>query len=105
MHQPGAPVNIGPTFNSPFGVSKTLSDLVSVILSGSISIASVAVLLLFFVGGFKLIQSAGSGDADQAAQGKAAVTNAFIGFVIIMSVFWIVRVIEIITGADFITSP
>jgi len=41
-----------------------------------------------------------SGDEKEAEQGKNAITAAVIGFVIIFAAYWIVQIIEFITGVN-----
>ena len=100
-------IPIGETFNSPFGRTggKTLGDLVTLVVNLSLIISGVFFLFLFVMGGFKIISSAGSGDAKSTASGKQAVTSALIGFTIIFVSYWIIRIIEVITGVNFTTAP
>ncbi len=100
-----AAVPIGKTLNSPIGVTKTLGDLISLIITSAITIAGIIVLFLFIYGGLKLVMGAGSNDPKSAEQGKQAVTYAIIGFIIIFGAYWVIRVIETILGVDFVTNP
>jgi hypothetical protein len=99
--------DIGNAYNSPFGKSggKTIGDLISLILTASLSIAGVLILVLIIFAGISLISSAGSNNPEQAEKGKKAATAAIIGFIIILSAYWIIRIIEIISGTNFITNP
>jgi hypothetical protein len=47
-------------------------------------------------GGFLIIS--GGGDSKKTDEGKQALTNAIIGFVIIFTSYWLIQIIEIITG-------
>lgn len=98
-------VSIGETFGSPFGQTTGLGDLVSVIVSNALVIAGVILLFFFIFGGISMIAGAGRDNPEQAAKGKQAVTSALIGFIIVFAAYWIVRLIEIITGVSFITAP
>jgi len=98
-------VPIGPTFGSPFGQTKTIGDLVSILLRGSLVVSGVIILFFLVFGGISIIAGAGSNNPEQAAKGKQAITAAAIGFVIVFVAYWIVRIIEVVTGTPFITSP
>ena len=97
--------DLGTRFLSPWGKTKSLGDLLGVMISAGISIGGIIVLFTFLFGGFKVIQGAGSGDAKAAAQGQQAVTYALFGFIIVFISYWIIRAIEVVTGSTFITNP
>ena len=106
--------NIGDAFNSPFGKNvcfhsvcktTTLGDLVSLIIKSSLTIAGLLVLFLFIFAGFSIMMGAGSDNPEQSAKGKKAATSAVIGFVIIITAYLIIRIIEVMTGSNFITQP
>ncbi len=95
-------VNIG---QLPLGSGRTLENtfpnlgvLVNVLLKNIISLAGIIFLGLLIFGGLQLIIGAGSNDAKKTETGKQAVTNAVIGLVIVVSAFFIVQVIEMVTG-------
>ena len=98
-------VDIGKEFGSSFGDTKSIGDLVSVVVTGSITVAGIIVLFLIVGGALRVIMSAGSGDAKGAESGKQALTWAVFGFVLIIVSFFIIRIIETITGQSFITMP
>lgn len=98
-------VNIGDKFSSPFGQGKGIGDLVSIVLNASFAIAGIIVFFLFIFAGISLISSAGSNNPQGAERGKKTITTAIIGLVIILAAYWIIRIIEIITGSNFITQP
>lgn len=98
----------GVPINSVFGPANTFStigSLVSVILFNVYVVAGVILLFLLIFGGFQIISSAGSGDAEGAAKGKGAVTAAVIGFLIIFGSYWIIQIIEVITGLKIFAPP
>ena len=100
-----AQVNIGSEFNSPFGQSVGINSLVSTILNASLVIAGVLMLFFFVIGGIQMIASAGSSNPEGAEKAKKAATSALVGFVVIFVAYWIIRVIEEITGIKFVTQP
>ncbi len=96
-------VSISNEIGSPLGKEKTLGDLISLIVTSSITVAGIAVLFLFIYGGFKIITGAGSSDPRSAGQGKQAVTYAVIGFIIVFTAYWVIRLTETLLGDRFIT--
>ena len=99
------PVPIGSTVDVAFGQTKSLSSLIGIILGGSLMIAGIILVFLLIGGGLKVIMSAGGGDAKGSAAGKQAITSALTGFIIVLSAFFIIRLIEIIIGLPFLTFP
>jgi len=57
-------------------------------------------LLIF--GGFSIIMGAGQGDAKKTGQGKKAATSAVVGFLVIFASYWIIQIIQIITGVEIL---
>lgn len=98
-------MDIGESFGSPLGRTVSLGDLIGILLSGAITLAGVILLFLFIGGGVMVISSAGSNNAQGAAQGKQAITWALIGFAVVFTAYWIIRIIELITGNSFLTNP
>ncbi len=95
-------VDIGTTFGSPFGQGKGLGDLVSVVLSNVLVIAGIVLLFFFIFGGISMIAGAGQDNPEKAAKGKQAATAALIGFIIIFAAYWIIQIVEKITGLDIL---
>lgn len=95
-------MNIPKIFNSPF---QDLGSLVSSLLPNLLIGAGVIMFVLMFGGGFMLIHGAGNDDAKQAAAGKATVTSAVIGFLLVISAYFILQILKVITGIDFLTPP
>lgn len=102
-----AQVDIGNTFFGG-GASPQLRTLTGVggLVSLALRIAFVAagILVLFFIifGGYSLIASAGTNNPEQAARGKQAATAAVIGFAIVFCAYWIVQLIEALTGVTIL---
>lgn len=102
---PSAHAQGGVPISDPFGPADTFSDigsLVSVILFNVYVVAGVILLFLLVFGGIQIIASAGSGNPEGAAKGKSAVTAAVIGFLIIFGSYWIIQIIEVLTGIDIL---
>lgn len=98
-------IDIAEKFKSPFGNPKTVGDLVSILLKFSFVVAGIFILVLFLIAGFSIITSAGSNNPEGAEKGRNAATAAAIGFVVIFAAYWIIRIIEVISGNNFITKP
>lgn len=98
-------VDIGTSFGSPFGQSKGFGDLVSLVLNLAFAASGVIILFMLVYAGIMMISSAGSGKSDNAEKAKQAATYAAIGFVIIFVAYWLVQLIEVFTGSQFITAP
>lgn len=99
-----ADVPIGDQFKGPFdnqGI-QGVGSIVSIILANAYVVAGVLLLIFILLGGFKMIASAGSSDQQKAAQSKMAVTWAVLGFLIIFASYWIIQIVELITGIDII---
>ncbi len=101
-------INIGDTFLND--ASQNLADPVSVgtkyvsaIISGAISIAGIILLFILIGGGIAMIKGAGKSDPKTMEQGKQAATSALIGFIVVFSAYWIVKLIESITGLSLIS--
>jgi len=95
-----AQVNIGVRFNSPIGQTVGLGQLVSIIISNTIVFAGIIMVFLLVIGGIGVISGAGQDSPDKAAQGKQTVTYALIGFIIVFAAYWIVQIMETITGVN-----
>lgn len=81
-----------------------LSTLVNVLLFNAYALAGVVFLLLLLFGGFGVIMGSSGGNPEQTAKGGKAVVAALGGFLIIFLSYWIIRIIEVITGVDIFKS-
>jgi len=81
----------------------SISILVSVLLKNALTIAGVVCLFLLILGGFSFIVSAG-GDAKAKEKGKNTITSAVIGFVLIFAAYWIIQIVQILTGIKILNS-
>lgn len=81
----------------------SVSALVNLLLKNALTIAGVICLIFLIVGGFSFIVSAG-GDAKAKEKGKNTITSALTGLVLIIAAYWIIQIIEIITGVNILNS-
>jgi hypothetical protein len=101
-----ATVPIGDTF---FGSSLTAGTnlqsltgiglLVSLFLKISFVLAGLILLFYFILGGWGMISSAGKNDPKALEQARATLTSAVIGFVVVFTAYWIVKLIVTLLGS------
>lgn len=72
-------------------------SMISTFLINASILAGIILLFLVIGGGFAIVT--GGGDPEQVEKGKKTVVGALIGFIIIVSAYWIVQVIESITSS------
>lgn len=80
----------------------TLGEIISNILPNIYILAGVILFFLLIGGGLMFIFSAGREDPEGAGKGKQAITAALLGFLIIFASYWIIQIIEVITGVDIL---
>lgn len=83
---------------------QTIGGLISAILPNLYVAAGLILLFFLIFGGVMVILGAGKGESQQAEQGKKIVTRTLIGFLIIFLSYWIIRIVEIITGVKIFNS-
>lgn len=81
---------------------ETFGDLVTVIVKNAFVIAGVIAFLLLVFGAFTIIIGAGAGDTKQLEKGKQAITGAVIGLIVVIGSFWIVQILETLTGISLL---
>ena len=86
------------------GIFPDLGTLVSVLLFNAYVLAGIIFFLLILFGGFGIIMGSSGGNPEQTAKGGKAVAAALGGFLIIFLSYWIIRIIEVITGIDIFQS-
>ena len=79
-----------------------LGKLISTILPNIYVLAGIILFLLLIAGGYGIIAGAGAGDSGQVGKGQKAVTAAIIGFIIIFASYWIIQIIEVVTGMEIL---
>jgi hypothetical protein len=75
-----------------------ISSLVSLFLKISFVVAGLILLFYFILGGIGMISAAGKSDPKTAEQAKATITSAVIGFVVVFTAYWIVKLIGNLLG-------
>jgi len=79
----------------------TYGVLVTAIVKNAFVLAGIISFLILIIGGFNVIVAAG--DAKKAEQGKTAITGALTGLILVLGSFWIVQIIEVITGLKLLS--
>ncbi len=97
--QAAVTVNLKDSYSPPFS---NLGDLVATVVNNAFYLAGFLLVVLFIIGGYKIISSAGSGDKNNLESGKKALTAAALGFAIIISSYFIIQIIEAITGVTIL---
>lgn len=79
-----------------FSLGQYLTPLVafSVVLAGLIA------FLLFIGGGVMMI--AGAGNPQRQERGKAAITAGVIGLALVVTAYWIVQIVQVLTGLNLL---
>lgn len=96
-------VEINPTTFSPAGSFNTIASLVNTIIPNVLVIAGVVFLLIIIFAGFQLI-AAGQVDPQKWEKTRQTLTQAVIGLIIIVVAYWLVLIIQQVTGVN-ITNP
>ena len=78
--------------------STTIGDIISSLYPYIFFAAGVLLLLYLIYGGIHFMISAGDPKGTQEAKGK--ITNAFFGFLIVFTAYWVVRIIGLVFGLD-----
>ena len=93
----GTGKNLSQTFPS-------LSSLVSVIVRNSLTVVGILLLALLIFGGLMFIIGASGSDSKKAAQGQAMVTDPLVGFIVVITAYFIVQIVETMTGIKILNS-
>lgn len=75
---------------------KKIADVIVAAIPWIFAFAGLLLLVYLIYGGFHLMTS--GGDPKGIAEGKAKVTNAILGFVIVFIAFWLVQIIARVLG-------
>lgn len=82
---------------------KTVGELMTVVVTNAFVVAGILSFVILVIGGVQMVAGAGSGDPKQAEQGKQALGAAVIGLVLVVLSYFIVQIIEIVTGLHIIS--
>jgi hypothetical protein len=74
----------------------SIGNIASIIIKNVFVLAGVIFFVMIIAGGYSILSS--SGDVKKVSEGKKSVTSALLGFLIIFGSYWIIQIIEILTG-------
>jgi len=77
-----------------------VSSVVSLFLKGAFVLAGIVILFFFIIAGIGMIAGAGQDDPQKAEAAKKTMTSAVIGFVVVFTSYWIVKLIGKLIGMD-----
>ncbi len=99
-----AEVKITDYFITPFTgeAGGQIGNLVSVGLGIAFVVAGIVLLVSFIVAGIGLISGAGQNNPEKLEKGKQALTSTVIGFVVVFTAYWIVKLIQQVTGVELL---
>ena len=80
----------------------SIGEFISAILPNAYIIAGLILFFLILFGGFTMITA--GGDSEKIGQGSKAITAALAGFVLVFASYWIIQIIQVLTGVK-IFSP
>lgn len=81
------------------GEYKNLGQLIGIIVPNLFLFAGIIFLFLLILGGFSIITSTSGKGIDE---GKQKITSALIGFLVMFSAYWIVQIVEYLTGVPIL---
>jgi len=101
-----AQINIGQEYlfngQGVKNVFPTVGSLFSVLLSNVYTIISIILVFVLIFGGITLIVGTKEGNKGTTSKGKAAITAAIAGFFIVVFSYFIIQLIETITGTQIL---
>ena len=84
----------------------TIGNLVTLWLPNALVIAAVIFFFLIIGAGWQVIMGSGSeASAQDKAKAQSALTYAVIGFLLIVSAYFILQILSTVIGVDFIDPP
>jgi hypothetical protein len=104
-----AQINIGEEYKfGDEGVSSvftTLGDFISATLPNVYIIAGLILFFFLLFGGFMFMLKSSEENPEGMLAGKKAITAAVAGFTLIFLSYWIMQIIQVITGINFFNPP
>lgn len=97
-----AQVDIGEKFDAPIKDPTQIGNIVSAVVANLNILAGIVLMALLMWGGFQILQGAGSQDQEKVERGRKIITGGIVGFLIIFASYWIIQMIEAITGVTIL---
>lgn len=97
-----ADVDIGNTYG-PAKTFPTVGDLLNTLVPNLLTVAGVIAFISVVVAGLGVISHAGKGEGEKTAKSSQAFTAAIVGLIIIFGAYFILKIIETLTGYNFLS--
>jgi hypothetical protein len=94
------PIGIGPQV-TPYTSEAGFYGILSVIFKNVFVIVGIILFIFIIVGGLGMIINAGN--TEKQKQSSKTLGSAVTGFIIIMTAYWLIKIIEILTGTQIIS--
>lgn len=78
------------------------NTLLNTILPNVYIIAGLIIFFMVVMGGFMIISQAG--DTHKAEDGKKIITSAIMGLAVLFASYWIIQIIQVVTGVPILNS-
>lgn len=82
----------------------TLGEFVNPIVFSLYTLATALLVISLIFGGLMFIINAGKADKEGMEKAKTALGGTLVGFLVVFSSFWIILIVEFITGINIIKS-
>lgn len=79
-----------------------IATLVTIILKNGLTLAGIILVGLLVFGGVSYIIAAGEADQKKMAQAQETLTSAAIGFLVVFASYFIIQIVQVITGLTII---
>lgn len=86
------------------GNYSNISQITNPLLKNSLTIAGIIFVALIIAGGIGMIASAGKNDPKKAEASQKTITSAIIGFIVVFCAYFIIQIIEVLTGVKILES-
>lgn len=101
------PVNIGDQYQFQDGTKavdefKSIGDLITKWLPNVYIVTGIILFFFILIGGLTMIMSAGN--MEKIKEGQKTLTAAVAGFVILFASYWIIQIIQVMTGVPILKS-
>lgn len=96
-------IKVGSGIGSNAGYS-SIGQLIGAILPNIYIVAGIILLIFLIAGGFSIISASGKGLTEGVEKGTKVITGALIGFLILFASYWIIQIVEKVTGLKIFES-
>ena len=105
-HMATSPINLGQALKFQNATADTaysgIGSLINNILPNVYIAGGVVIFFMIIIGGFTIIANAG--DSHKIQEGTKTITSAIIGFAVLFASYWIIQIIQVVTGVPILNS-